>query len=448
MVIGSILKDLKSLMSVASIEEIDVNSSHKANMYAGVLGTVIFSLFLALFIYYDPSYYKYPIIFILSLFPFLWACLFFSSKQHHLRCAITMYLIFTVFLAFMSMVFFGKELGIHNYHLVLALLPVITFKKEHWIIIVLLMVSNFMLYLYVELIWIPEAHLLVFPKSLQKINFLTSMILFGMSFSILILDRQIIAQKQTMLRHFASELSVKNAELESAVATKDKFISLIAHDLKGPVGNLSNFLELLSDKLTTLTKDELYDSLYVLKTSSRNTYDLLENLLNWSRIQTGDIVFNPVTGDLGTIVSNNIELFKPIAFRKGISLEYIPEGPNIVKFDTNMLNTVVRNLLNNAVKYSNSGGKIVVTCRNLNEKAEISIQDTGVGMDKETVDNLFRLDVKKYPSTGTAGESGTGLGLIMCNEFIHRHNGEIKVESTKGVGSKFTITVPVRQASA
>jgi len=443
MVFASILKDLKSLMSVSSIDEIDINSSHKANIYAGALGTLILTLFLALFIYYDPNYYRYPIFFILALFPFLWSCLFFSDKKHHFRCAITMYLVFTTFLAVMSMLFFGKELGIHNYHLVLSLLPLISFKRERWITIALILLLNFGLYLYIQLVWIPTTPLLVFPKSLEKINFLTSMILFGMTFTILILDRQIIAQKHFMLRHLAQELSVKNTELENAVATKDKFISLIAHDLKGPVGNLSNFLELLSDKLTTLTKDELYDSLYVLKTSSRNTYDLLENLLNWSRIQTGDISFSPVKGDLCTIVSNNIELFKPISFRKGITLEYNPNGPNIVSYDTNMLNTVVRNLLNNAVKYTNSGGKIVVTCNNNNDKAEIYIEDNGVGMDRETLENLFRLDIKRYPSTGTAGESGTGLGLIMCNEFIHRHGGVITAESTKGKGSKFTISLPM-----
>ncbi len=447
MLLASIIKDIQSLMSVSTIEESDSTSSYRANVYAALLGAFVLIAFVILFIYYDPVYYVKPVIFILTLLPIMTVVFVFGCRNRPYICAVLLYMIFTVFFSTMPLGFFGKGPGIHYYLLILSLLPIITFSRERWLLIASLLILNFALFLYIELLWEPGPGLLVFPKSSFKIKFVTSLILFFSTFAILVIDRQIIAYKQKKMAQLTQELKKKNVELENAIGTKDKFISLIAHDLKGPVGNLSNFLELLSDKLTTLTKDELYDSLYVLKTSSRNTYDLLENLLNWSRIQTGDISFDPVTGDLCTVVSNNIELFRPIALRKGIALEYNPNGPFIARFDTNMINTVVRNLLNNAVKYTNTGGLIVVSCNKVNGYAEISVKDTGIGIDSETQEKLFKLDAKRYPATGTGGEKGTGLGLIMCNEFIQRHNGKIWVESTFGKGSCFTFSVPLKRLS-
>jgi signal transduction histidine kinase len=445
MLLRSILKDLQSLIGVSVIDNSDGNSSYRANVYAALFGAFVLIAFVILFVYYDPVYYVKPVIFILTLLPIMTVVFVFGCRNRPYICTSLLYLIFTVFFATMSLGFFGRGPGIHYYLLILSLLPVITFTRERWILIYSILIVNFALFIYIELFWEPGPGLLVFPKSPFKIKFATSLILFFSTFAILLIDRQIIAYKQRKMVQLTQELQKKNVELENAIGTKDKFISLIAHDLKGPVGNLSNFLELLSDKLTSLTKDELYDSLYVLKTSSRNTYDLLENLLNWSRIQTGDISFDPVTGDLCTVVSNNIELFRPIALRKGIALEYHPNGPFIAKFDTNMINTVVRNLLNNAIKYTNTGGVIIVSCKKSNDSAEISVKDNGIGIDAETQDKLFKLDAKRYPATGTGGEKGTGLGLIMCNEFIQRHNGKIWAESTFGKGSIFTFSVPLKR---
>ncbi len=245
------------------------------------------------------------------------------------------------------------------------------------------------------------------------------------------------------------ELSKKNIliaadreELKVLNQTKDKFFSIIAHDLRSPIGTMSEMLTIIN----TSFKDELSDSMLkifkVLNDSAKNTFSLIENLLTWSRSQSGAIRFSPQKINLFEIIKNNINLNLYSAQDKNITIENRIDREIFVYVDFSMIDAVVRNLLNNAVKYTFDNGVIVISHSFLENKVKVSISDSGIGMSNETVGNLFKPNSSRIVKIGTKGEKGTGLGLVLCKEFIEKNEGEIWVESSEGNGSTFYFTLP------
>ncbi len=230
-------------------------------------------------------------------------------------------------------------------------------------------------------------------------------------------------------------------ELKQLNATKDKFFSIIAHDLRNPFITLLGFSDLLISDFGELTDEEKIYYITEMKKSAEISHNLLQNLLQWSRSQTGRIEFNPQKLDLHDVISCNVELLKASAERKQIKI--LSEIPKLtyVSADEDMLNTIIRNLLTNSLKFTNKDGKIEINCIHQNSNFQIFISDTGVGMNDKVKANLFRLDVSQS-TFGTENEAGTGLGLILCKEFVEKHGGTISVESEVGKGSKFCITLP------
>lgn len=229
-------------------------------------------------------------------------------------------------------------------------------------------------------------------------------------------------------------------QLQEANATKDKFFSIIAHDLKNPFAVILGFSELLRNNAEKLSADKMKDMSDNIYKSSKTAYELLENLLQWSRSQTGRLEFNPQPIKLSDQLAESITIVENQAHNKKI--EVVNEVKDFcVQADANLLNTVLRNLLGNAIKYTNSGGKVTVASRELPKLAEIWVQDTGVGIPPEDMNKIFRIDVK-YSTRGTADEPGTGLGLILCKEFIEKHGGKIWVESELGKGTTIKFTLP------
>jgi PAS domain S-box-containing protein len=239
-----------------------------------------------------------------------------------------------------------------------------------------------------------------------------------------------------------NEIEKKSEDLKKLNATKDKFFSIIAHDLKNPFHSIMGFSDLLTRSYDSIDDDRKKEFLQLIKDSSTSAFNLLENLLNWSRTQTNSIKFTPAKTDISHILHENIQMLSVIAQNKEIEIiPKIPEGI-ICMADGNMINTTVRNLLTNALKFTPQKGKIIVSANSEDDFIKISIEDSGVGMDKSALDKLFRID-EFHNSVGTSGETGTGLGLIICNEFISRHGGQIKVESEPGKGSTFSFTLPL-----
>ena len=241
----------------------------------------------------------------------------------------------------------------------------------------------------------------------------------------------------------ATELSlyISQNELKAANASKDKFFSIIAHDLKNPFNGIIGLSTLLVDDFDSFPVEEQKEFILDIKTTAENTFRLLQNLLEWSQTQTGKIHFEPTQFMLAAITNEIVDLVKTSAGNKNIILESdIP--PEIrVYADKNMIHTVIRNLLLNAVKFTRNGGRISLSARNIDNVVEIAVVDNGVGISPENFKKLFCIDCNVV-SYGTEGEQGTGLGLILCKEFVEKNAGIIRVESEVGVGSTFTISIP------
>lgn len=255
-------------------------------------------------------------------------------------------------------------------------------------------------------------------------------------------SKDTILEQNKELSNLVNQLSKSNEELNKLNASKDKFFSIIAHDLKGPVGNLNSFLNFMTDQSDKISKEEFQKDLILLQSSSKKIKDLLENLLTWSRSQRGDIQYNPDNFDLQRLIQSNMLLFESSVNNKKISLLNKVQSGIAGYFDYEMIKTVFRNLISNAIKYTNTNGSITISSRELDTFIEITIEDTGTGMNYSMSQNLFRIDVKHFSTDGTNGEKGTGLGLILCKEFIDKHGGKIWVESEEGKGSKFKFTIP------
>jgi len=254
-----------------------------------------------------------------------------------------------------------------------------------------------------------------------------------------------------LLMRVDTHLELKNARdiilhqktsLESANASKDKFFSIIAHDLSNLFNGLLSFSDILTNKTIALTEKDKNEFLGIIQQSSQQGFALLRNLLEWSRVQTGRIYFQPEHQNLKSVVDSNIMLLNGNAKAKNINLLCDISSTFLIFVDSNMFNTVIRNLLSNAIKFTPENGKITVSAEKKGKFAEISITDTGVGISAQEIPKLFRIDIS-HTTIGTGKEKGTGLGLILCKEFIEKNGGKIWVESQEGQGSTFFLTVPL-----
>lgn len=236
------------------------------------------------------------------------------------------------------------------------------------------------------------------------------------------------------IKNYAEELIQSNK-------TKDKFFSILAHDLRNPFITILGFSDLLITDYNELTDEERLFYVEEMKKSAEISHNLLQNLLQWSRSQTGRIEFRPANVNLKNVILSNIEITKPTAERKQITLSTNVRDDIFVFADEDMINTVIRNLLTNALKFTNKSGEVQLVVKINDNFVETSVCDNGVGMDEEAMSKLFRLDFS-LSQPGTDNEMGTGLGLILCKEFIEKNGGVINVQSQLGKGSKFSFKLP------
>lgn len=238
------------------------------------------------------------------------------------------------------------------------------------------------------------------------------------------------------------QLVQKVEELNIANQTKDKFFSIIAHDLSNLFGSFINLMAMWDYYKTGGTPENVFvNTLNSIQSSAKTGYDLLVNLLNWSRAQTGRLDIKPIKLNLKQLVENNLKLLESNANEKNMNISLNIPDDIMIYVDKNMFNTIIRNLLSNAIKFTPNGGKIEINSQAREEYTEIVIIDTGVGIEKENIPKLFRID-QKLKTKGTNKERGTGLGLVLCKEFIDKNNGEIWVESVPNEGSRFFLRFP------
>jgi signal transduction histidine kinase/ligand-binding sensor domain-containing protein len=247
-------------------------------------------------------------------------------------------------------------------------------------------------------------------------------------------QNQQISQANEALRESEKNLMELNA-------TKDKFFSIISHDLKNPFASLLSISELMVENFDDMEEQDHRAGFKKIHQSVKHLLDLLENLLTWSRSQRGRIKYDPTRFNLSTLIQENVNLHRILADKKGIML-LSPDNLDVYAYgDRDMINSVIRNLMTNAVKFTDRDKKVEVKVETHEAEVEVSIVDEGIGIEKEHIEKLFRID-EKFKSTGTAGEKGTGLGLIICREFVEKHGGEIRVTSQPGQGSTFSFTIP------
>ncbi len=230
--------------------------------------------------------------------------------------------------------------------------------------------------------------------------------------------------------------------LAELYATQNKFMSIISHDLKSPFNGILGFAELLQQDYDEISDEERRQYIHNIQISAQNAFKLLENLLEWSRIQTGKIQFFAEEVNLSRLVLETFMLLQPVARKKNIHL-YSEVPVDATAFtDRNSVLTVIRNLVSNALKFTNPGGKITVRYATTEAFTELSVEDTGLGITPGNLAKLFRMD-EKFKTEGTDHEKGTGLGLLLCKEFVEKNGGGIRAESEFGKGSRFIFTIPV-----
>jgi signal transduction histidine kinase len=258
-------------------------------------------------------------------------------------------------------------------------------------------------------------------------------------------NTKILQEKNDQLEKTNKKLKESEQNLRELNATKDKFFSIISHDLKNPFQALFGFAEAMYNNISQFNTEEIKEYSKAIYESSQNLYNLLENLLQWSRSQLGSIQLSPQKLDINDSLNDIINLLSINAEEKDIDLNNKLAEETTAFVDENVFSTVMRNLLNNSIKFTEKGGKVDIYSRLENSHVVISVSDTGQGISEENMDKLFRID-KNLSTKGTHNEPGTGLGLILCKELIEKSDGKIWVKSKEGKGSVFEFSLPAGTA--
>jgi signal transduction histidine kinase len=244
--------------------------------------------------------------------------------------------------------------------------------------------------------------------------------------------------------NFQNNIIDLNKKVMKDSVEKDKFFSIIGHDLMNPFNALLGFSEMLTVSAKNGDQEDCLEYSQIVHQSTKRILNLLQNLLVWSRMQNGKMKYTPKSVGVEELVSNTLMVIAPIAQNKGIKLDWTVKSGITATIDPNMVSSVLQNLVTNAIKFTERGGLVTVNVYAESDHLNFTVSDTGVGLNEEQLDKLFKLD-KASSSRGTDDEVGTGLGLIICKEFIEAHQGKIWVESTLGKGSRFCFSIPMRQ---
>ncbi len=311
---------------------------------------------------------------------------------------------------------------------------VVPYKTKKYILILFIVVNIVILLLQ---FYRPDL-IINFPTKTDRwIDYIVTLI-FSSYFIYLII--RFVHKNYTLERLKAEKSEIKLRQLN---ADKDRFISILGHDLKNPFNSILGFSDVLSTEIDSLNSDEIKEIAGHINKSARTTNNLLEAILMWARTQQGKIPFNPQNLRFEDICMNIVEILNPNAKEKNITINYSLADHLNVFADIDMLKTVLRNLVSNAIKFTSNGGAINIKAEENSDNITISVSDNGIGIAHDALNKLF--DISEVLTTkGTAGETGSGLGLMLCKDFVEKHNGKIWVESEVGIGSTFMFTLPIK----
>lgn len=364
----------------------------------------------------------------------------------------------------------GTLPGIQYVYIAFGLAPIILYKKKFLLVWILFSLINFSLFVISDVTEIslvpadfnfPEELITPFRISLILTTVFAISSFFSAFYGMIerkaqelnklnknLIDKNLlISEHEVELTGANDQLLASLAALEEqqkllqqANATKDKFFSIIAHDLKNPLSSIIGFSDILYKSNGGIEIEEQKAYIHTISETSRSLYDLLENLLQWSRIQTGRISFQPLSFPLIEAVISNMSLMEATKQQKSITIHNNVDPGTVVFADYSMVTTVLRNLLSNALKFTREQGNISVTNERFKNMMKVSVSDDGVGIDPARGGKLFQIE-EDTSTKGTSGEGGTGLGLILCREFIELNKGKLGFESEEGKGTTFWFTL-------
>jgi signal transduction histidine kinase len=259
-------------------------------------------------------------------------------------------------------------------------------------------------------------------------------------------SKELLARVKThlLIKQSMDIIKFQSDELMKSNEMKDKFISIIGHDLRNPIGTIASALSFIKDEYDSMGDEEKHSFIDTLHLSAQNAFELLEELFEWAKAKRGLCEYNPEDVNIKDLIADNISLLKGQAECKKIILDSSLAGNIVARADRKMVNTIIRNLTSNAIKFTYPEGKVTIYVREVNhgtDNIEIIVEDNGIGIPDEKIEDLFCIN-KKYRKNGTMNEEGSGLGLILCKEFAEKNHGDIKVESELGKGSRFIFTMP------
>ncbi|SDL64436.1 Signal transduction histidine kinase [Catalinimonas alkaloidigena] len=263
----------------------------------------------------------------------------------------------------------------------------------------------------------------------------------------LIRQQQAILEKNQQLEQQQHEIVRQREALAESNVTKDKFLSILAHDIRGPITTLTSFTNLLAQYAASMSPDELNELSLEAHRSTQNLQALVDNLLKWAQSQSNRMTYQRQPFFLEPVLATSIEHLRSVAHQKQITVTLRDDGDACVLGDIPSLQTVFRNLLSNALKFTPPGGQVNVTVQTTEADVTVAIRDTGVGMKPEVLEKLFRIDAR-HSTKGTANEKGTGLGLVLCQEFVRKNGGTLRVESQPGEGTVFCVVLPAATVPA
>ncbi|TGL87203.1 sensor histidine kinase [Leptospira congkakensis] len=423
---------IRKLLNLGVTEHLGLEASVRvqlSNLIAvlGIFSNIQYSIFFT--IAEAPFYQFMNYIHTFVVFVFL-VILYLNVKGKYSLSRIILVFIISVPLLCVSTFSFGTSGGFYYYFLVFAIIPFVLFSYDDkwWILFLFLM--NTMFYVWFEFFGTPgvfKEGTLLYQKQVQdlfRINSVVSCLSFVALF----------------MFYFLRNINRIHKEMVRINDHKDRIFSILAHDLKGPIGTMSNYLGYLTSSLPE--RDELIFGLKELKKSTNQSYLVLESLLDWVRNETKKTQYNPKNLNLSLLLKNAMDILNIQATNKEITWEIKVLNGDSIYCDERMTSTVLRNILSNAIKYSHPKGKVIIEAEPVSSFMEIRFQDEGIGMTDELLEKI--VEGKRFTSGfGTVGEKGTGLGLLVCMELLKEQGGSLRVRSNPEIGTKIIIQLPL-----
>lgn len=361
--------------------------------------------------------------------------IFINIQGKHLAAKILLSVLTPFFMSYIAIVAFGKAPGFQIYLLLATFIPLFlwNYKQKQYPILIISVIL--IVYVFIEFfppviqpkIVLSENYIYIFRLTNVFVCFLAAGIAIGIF--------------QLLYRRKEEQLVKQTEELRISQAHKDKVYSIIAHDLRSPFSTFASLTKLFVDKYDKLSDEKCVEIIQSMHQTSASLQNLLENLLDWSRLQSGDLEKNLTHLNLRKIAEESLALHKELILKKEQRTEVDINSSLLVYADHHMVSTIFRNMISNAIKFTGQHGKISISARGNHTKIQVCIKDTGMGLSEEDIKYLF--DIRNTDKiSGTGSQKGSGLGLVLCKDFIESHDGKVWVESEVGKGSKFYFTLP------